>query len=366
MKQYGVLHIDLGKSFRGGQRQVFYLARFLKENGITTGCVVASGGELEKRLAGIGVSTFPINYRGYDIVGESRRIRRICAEMGYNIVHAHDSHGHNIALTLAFIDSAIRVVVTRRVISSKPKNVVSRFKYNSKSVTLFIAVSTAVERELLDLGVPDRRVVHIPSGVDLHYFRSVETDGFRTSYGIPDSKFYIGTASALDDNKDIDTLINAISKLSYDRDDFILLVAGDGSRRTEVEKLIDFIEVGKRVKMLGHIDKMPEFYSLLDVFVLSSRSEGLGTSLIEAGACDTAPVVSECGGPLDFIEEGRTGFVFPVEDDEKLYRIIGSLLDEEQLRKTVATNAAKRASEYGIDVVCREVVEQYNRIALQM
>jgi glycosyltransferase involved in cell wall biosynthesis len=361
-----VLHIDLGESFRGGQRQVFYLARYLKENGIDTGCVVASGGELERRLRDIGVNTFPIKYRGYDVVRESMRLRRVCSEMGYNIVHAHDSHGHNIALTTAFIDDSIRVVVTRRVISGKPKNMASRFKYTSPSIALFIAVSTAVEGELLDWGVSDRKVVHIPSGVDMRYFGRVETDGFRKRHGIPDRKFYIGTASALDHNKDIDTLVNAISKLSYDRDDYILLVAGDGERRSEIEKLIEFIEVGDRVMLLGHVDEMPEFYSLLDVFVLSSRSEGLGTSLIEAGACGSALVVSDCGGPLDFVEEAVTGFVFPVENDEKLYKILATLLDDEQLRKRTATEAANRASRYDIEIVCKEVVEQYNRIALQM
>jgi len=364
MNDYAVLHIDLGRTFRGGQRQAYNLIRYLKENGIDTGCVVASGSELGNRLADIGVATYPIRYTGFDIVAESIRLRKICSEMGYSMIHAHDSHGHNMALTLRFINPTLRVVVTRRVISGKSKTLMSKWKYTSRNTDLFVAVSSVVEEELLRWGVSEGRVTHIPSGVDMRYFRRVNTEDFRKKYSIPDRKFYIGTACALDENKDVATLINMAGKLSYERDDFILLVAGTGEGREDLERLTRFIEADDRIRFLGQVSDMPEFYSLLDIYVLSSRAEGLGTSLIEAGACGCALVASDCGGPSDFIDDGRTGFLFPVEDDEKLFRIVKELLGDGDKRERAVKSFADTIDRYDMDYVCKQIVSQYNRLAL--
>ncbi len=364
MNQYAVLHIDLGRTFRGGQRQAYNLIRYLKENGIDSGCVVTSESELGNRLDEIGIPTFPIKYGGFDIVAESIRLRRVCSEMGYNMIHAHDSHGHNIALTLRFLNPALRVIVTRRVLSGKSKVLMSRWKYTSRNTDLFIAVSSVVEDELLQWGVSDGRVVHIPSGVDTKYFTLVDADEFKKRNSIPDRKFYIGTACAFDENKDVATLINMAGKLSYKYDDFILLVAGPGEGRGSLERLARFIEAEDKIRFLGQVSEMPQFYSLLDVYVLSSRSEGLGTSLLEAGACGCALVTSDCGGPRDFIDDGRTGYLFPVEDDEKLFRIVNELLEDKGKRESMAKNFAETLDQYDMDHVCRQVMTHYNRLAM--
>jgi len=364
MKSLGILHIDLGLEFRGGQRQVFNLIRFLRQNGIATGAVVASGSELERRLTEVNVDTYPINYSAFDLAGESVRLRKLCSEMEYGILHAHDSHGHNLALTMKFLNPGLKVIVSRRVYTGRSKSVISRWKYTSGSIDMFIAVSSAVEQELIDWGVSDSRVVTIPSGVDLTHFNRVPSDEFRRSNHIPDRELYIGTACALDGNKDVATLINMAAKLSYEQDDFILLVAGDGEGRDELQNLAEFVEIADRVRFLGQIDRMAEFYSLLDIYILSSRSEGLGTSLLEAGACGCALISSDSGGPRDFIDDGEDGFIFPIEDDETLFRIVSQLAADRKNIQEVAGKFREKIDRYDMDAVSAEVVKQYNRLAL--
>ena len=109
---------------------------------------------------------------------------------------------------------------------------------------------------------------------------------------------------------------------------------------------------------------MPQFYSLLDIFVLSSRSEALPFSLIEAGACGCALVSSDCGGTGDLIEDGRTGYLFPVEDDERLFRIVNELIEDRGKRESMANNFAETIVQYDMDNVCRQVVTHYNRLAM--
>lgn len=360
----GILHIDFGKTFRGGQRQCYNLIRYLKQGGIDSGCVVTADGELEGRLEELNVPTYPVSYSGFDIVAEATRLKRVCSEMGYVIAHAHDSHGHNLALTLKFINPAIRVVVTRRVISGKDKVFLSRWKYATRSIDLIIAVSSRVKDELIRWGVSDSRIAHIPSGIDTKYFRKMETGAFKQHYGIPDRKHYIGTACALDENKDVETLLNSVAKLSYKQKDFILLIAGKGDRLDEYKRLARFIEIEEYVRFLGGVDEMPQFYSLLDLYVLSSRSEGLGTSLLEAGACGCPVVSSRSGGPEEYIRHGENGFLFDIEDDEALLGIMWKLLTDDALRNETAGNFKKTVERFDIENVSSEVARQYRRLAV--
>jgi len=360
----GILHIDLGKSFRGGQRQCYNLIRYLKQNGIESGCVVSSGCELEERLKELNVPTYPITYSGFDIVGEAARLRKVCGEMDYKIVHAHDSHGHNLALTLKFINPAIRVVVTRRVITGKEKAFISRWKYSNRGIDLFIAISGQVRDELLRWGVSDSRVAQIPSGIDMKHFRPVDTDSFKTRYGIPDRKYYIGTACALDANKDVETLLNAAAGLSYEQDDFMLLVAGDGERFDEYKRLAKFIEIEDRVRFLGTVEEMPKFYSMLDVFVLSSKSEGLGTSLLEAGACGSPVISSRCGGPEEFIKHNENGLLFDIENNEELAKLLESCLLDLELRSRLAKNFKETVQSFDIENIISEITGHYRRLAV--
>jgi glycosyltransferase involved in cell wall biosynthesis len=360
----GILHIDFGKTFRGGQRQCYNLIRYLKQDGIDSGCVVTADSELEAKLKELNVPAFPVSYSGFDIVAEATRLKRVCNEMGYVIAHAHDSHGHNLALTLKFINPSIRVVVTRRVLSGKDKVFLSRWKYTTRSIDLFIAVSSQVKDELIRWGVSDSRLIHIPSGIDTKYFRRMETDAFRQRYGIPDRKHYIGTACALDENKDVETLLNSVAKLSYKQQDFILLIAGQGDRLDEYKRLAKFIEIEEYVRFLGMVDEMPQFYSLLDVYVLSSRSEGLGTSLLEAGACGCPVISSRSGGPEDYIRHGKNGCLFDVEDDETLADLLERLLSDEKLRMEIAGTFKKTVERFDIENVSSEIAEQYRRLAV--
>lgn len=360
----GILHIDLGKTFRGGQRQCYNLIRYLKQDGIDSGCVVAADSELEAKLKELNVPTFPVSYSGFDIVAEATRLKRVCNEMGYVIAHAHDSHGHNLALTLKFISPTIRVVVTRRVLSGKDKVFLSRWKYTTRSIDLFIAVSAPVKDELIRWGVSDSRIAHIPSGIDTKYFRKMDTDSFKLRFGIPDRKYYIGTACALDENKDVETLLNSAAKLSYKQQDFMLLIAGQGDRLDEYRRLAKFIEIEQYVRFLGSVDEMPQFYSLLDLYVLSSRSEGLGTSLLEAGSCGCPVISSRSGGPEDYIRHGENGFLFDIEDDETLLQIIWKLLTDDGHRNEIADSFKKTVERFDIENVSSEVAGQYRRLAV--
>lgn len=138
-----VLHIDTGRQMRGGQWQVDYLIRGLQARGVE--CLLLA--PAESPLHGRGLPTAELSVL---------RLRREKADL----IHAHDSRGHSMALW-----SSAPVVVARRVAFARAPHVLSKWKYGR--ARRFLAVSEFVKRLLVDEGVPAEKVGVVPDGVPL-------------------------------------------------------------------------------------------------------------------------------------------------------------------------------------------------------
>ncbi|MDD4051715.1 MAG: glycosyltransferase family 4 protein, partial [candidate division Zixibacteria bacterium] len=163
-----ILHIDTGRAFRGGQRQVVLLAERLQRQGIeqVVACPVHS--ELIRRLASIPtveLSTYSLVRKLY-----LRPLRDAILAHGLTIVHAHDSEAHTLGMLLKIAIPPLKLVVTRRVVFPPRGFFGAWFKYR-RQVNRFIAISAASAESLVKAGVDKDRVSVIPSGIDL---RAVE------------------------------------------------------------------------------------------------------------------------------------------------------------------------------------------------
>ena len=155
-----VLHIDLGKAWRGGQRQVYLLARAQRDAGHEPLVVAPPDSPLLRRARGAGLAVSAVGAAGdWDIRAAGRVAQRI-KNWRADIVHAHDARAHAIALAALVGRRRIPLVVTRRV-AFVPRG---RIKYG-KRVARFIAISNAVRASLLAGGVDPERVDVVYSGV---------------------------------------------------------------------------------------------------------------------------------------------------------------------------------------------------------
>src|SRR5215210_9395229 len=91
-----ILHVDAGRSWRGGQRQVFLLATGLRDLGYRTLVVAPTGSPLIKRAERAGLPTYRLTLRGEWDLRSARELRAVSREWGANIVHAHDARSHSI------------------------------------------------------------------------------------------------------------------------------------------------------------------------------------------------------------------------------------------------------------------------------
>ena len=96
---------------------------------------------------------------------------------------------------------------------------------------------------------------------------------------------------------------------------------------------------GDNIIMPGYVDDIWKYYKAMDIFLLTSRSEGFSLALLEAGISSVPLVASDIPGNDEFIKNGENGFLFSLNDTDELVRIINRLSGDPELRKDLGRNA---------------------------
>src|SRR5205807_9503285 len=145
--------------------------------------------------------------------------------------------------------------------------------------------------------------------------------------------------------KDFVTLVGALAHLESP---FRALIVGDGPDRPAIEEALRRHDLTDRVELAGERNDVPELLAAADVFVLSSRSEGLPVSVLEAMAAELPVVATAVGGLPELVVEGETGFLVPPGDARALGAALGRLLADAELCRRLG-EAGRRRVEAGFE-----------------
>ncbi len=152
----------------------------------------------------------------------------------------------------------------------------------------------------------------------------------------------------LEEQKNFKLLIKVFSQIQTD---WKLFIAGDGTQKEELEKMIK----KDNIKLIGIRKDIFDFYKKASIFVLSSKKEGFPNALIEAMACGCACVAFDCPyGPSEIIENYKNGILVENQNEEKLKEAIELLIKDENLRKKLAKEAVKVKEKYSIEKIADE------------
>ncbi len=206
-----------------------------------------------------------------------------------------------------------------------------------------IAVSDS-EKELLNSTLKfHNKIITINNGIDLN-----EIDSFKYSkkeiikrLKIPENVKILLTLTRLSPQKDTLTLLKAIKVVKEKFSHFVLLIAGDGEERENLEKFVKKYNLEKYVKFLGWREDIYELISISDIGILSSKKEGLPYSLLEFSAFKKPLIGTNTIGIKDCIKHGENGFLFPVGDFKRLSNYLLFLLTDDELRKIFGEKGRK-------------------------
>lgn len=211
-----------------------------------------------------------------------------------------------------------------------------------------VGVGGSVRQALIDNeGIPADRIAVIYNGVDVSAFDGPPPDrvAVRREIGAGPDDLVILQVARLDHLKDHATAIRTIRRVAAGRSDVRLVLVGEGPEREKVEAAIAECDVAPQVRLLGLRDDVPRLLRSADLFLLTSISEGIPVTLIEAMAAGLPVVSTDVGGVAEVVEAGRTGLLAPSGDDAALARAVLRLAGDPDLRRTMGRHGHQRAGE---------------------
>lgn len=191
-----------------------------------------------------------------------------------------------------------------------------------------VAPSQGVMNDLTEeMGLPRERVVVIPNPLALALIRQRAAEPPEHPWFEPGNVPVILGVGRLSSQKDFPTLIGAFAKVVSERA-CRLIILGEGEDRTALHKLVVSLGLSEQVAMPGFVDNPFSYLKHSAVYVLSSPSEGLPNTLLEALAVGTPAVATDCpSGPREILEGGRWGRLVPVADVEAMAEAINAALN---------------------------------------
>ncbi len=309
-----VLHIDTELTWRGGENQLRLLLQGLARSDAESFVAVRPDSAAAARLKGV-APLLALPMRGGFDLGAARALARACDTHAIDLIDAHTSNAHLLALLTKILRPKVRLVVHRRVDYPPAGGPLNGWKYRTLKVDRYVAISAAIKRILVAYGLPGPRIAVVPSAVDgaayAAFDRAAEKAALATAYGIDPRLPFVGNASALSPQKDYPTLLEAARLLKAQRVPFHLFIAGDGGERDALERQRIAAGLEHDVTFLGFIEEVPRFLSALDVFALTSAFEGLGTIVLEAAHAGLCVVATAVGGVPEVVRDGETGLLAP-------------------------------------------------------
>jgi glycosyltransferase involved in cell wall biosynthesis len=212
-----------------------------------------------------------------------------------------------------------------------------------------------------ETGFPCNRMQVIPNGVDLRRIDRAG-GGARAELGIGPEDFVVGTVARLDATKDTMTLARAFARLYRLRREtnLKLLIVGDGDQKVVIERFVAEQGLGEAVICTGVRQDAPRLYGAMNVFALSSLSEGMPLTALEAMSARLPVVATNVGALPELVEEGGTGFLVEPKDDRALAERLARFYSEPELARRFGEAARRKVErEYSLEAMLRRYAELY-------
>lgn len=336
------VHLDTARTWRGGQHQVLLTVTGLCELGHPAVLVAHSSGVLSQRVKE-GLRMVALNPSGEFDLQAGWQLHRILRSISPDVVHVHDPMG--VALIAMALKMQPRlqprplIVASRRVDFHLKKNAFSKWKY--RHVDVFIAVSHVIARMLIEDGIPADRIAVVHDGVPIGMIDKTPAIDVHKELWLPHGSPVVGNVAALVPHKGQKDLIAAAARVVRAVPDARFVILGEGELRPVLEQQVKDLGLERHVFLPGFRADALSLQKSFDIFVMSSITEGLGSSMLDALACGTPVVGTYAGGIPEAIDHGRTGLLVKPHHPDELAAAIVRLLRNPTLRATLG--AAGRA-----------------------
>ena len=337
-----ICHMNFNKGFRGSGRQTEILIRALAERGFAQRVALRARSALAGRLAGI--DRLEVVELGKPFFAHPG----VCK--GVRLVHAHTGQAAQLA-AVGHLLHRTPYIITRRVDNPIRNDLINRLTY--RRAARVVALSRVIRQRVTDL-LPDLKVAMIPDALARLPVDPGELERLRAKYA---GKFLVGHTGELSNaHKGQLYLIRAARRLKEEAPDMHILLMGHGEDeqlfRREAEGL-------SNVELVGFVDNVGDYLSILDVFTYPSLHEGMGSAILDAMDFGLPVVATDVDGIPDIVDQEVTGLLVPPADPEGLGNALLRVYRDPDLRRRMGRAGKEKAGLFSPERIAELYLELY-------
>ena len=361
----------------GTERQFLYAANGLDRSrfAVDVACMSREGPLMSSLSPDVQVHTYPVHGSFYSCrsILSQLRLTKDIRKRQFDLVHTYGWYPNVFAIpasSLAFRPSIIASIRDAGAYMTNTK--IQALKFVCRLADCVVANSSAGRNWLVEQGVNEQKIEVIRNGIILprRPERTSRLSPVRKEFGIPAGTPVCACVGRLVSGKGIDFYLRAARIVLERGRDVRFLMIGAGSSEvnygSEVEMLAQQLKLDHRVIFTGQRQDVPQILRDVDIVVHPSLTEGLSNVILEAMAACIPVIATRVGGNPELVEDGRTGFLVPVEDAREIADAICRLLDEPNMAHAFGERARRRvADEFALDRMLGNTEALYLRLAEQ-
>jgi glycosyltransferase involved in cell wall biosynthesis len=367
IQKIDVLHLIGTLAAGGAERNLYYLAPCMARSKLRYGiCCLLRRGEFADEIESLGVPVFEIGYRRRYLVRTVLALRKLLKQRNVTVLHTHLYESGFVGRLAGWL-AGTPVIITHEHGKTLWKKWYHR--WFERFALHFTDLRIAVSQDIVNLrmryeATPPSKIRLVYNAVDPRAFevapevRRVK----RTELGIDDS-FVVGTVGRLVVAKSYDLLLEVAREICAKRPNVRFVLVGDGPLAGELSQMRDSYNLQERFILLGRRTDIPELMAAIDLYIISSRREGLPLALIEA-MMSARPIVSTAvGGIPDTLTHSCDGILVEPGNKAALVGAVDALIDNRSRMEVLGQNARKKAIErYSPERVLAELEMIYEEI----
>ncbi len=357
-----ILHLSTPYSWRGGEQQIAYLSTEMKAMGIEQVFLCAEAGALHEFAEAEGFTVFPFRPGFLSLGSDAALLKRICKNYQIDLLHVHDSKAHTVAFVAAVLGNKTPILLSRKVDFPIDTNFLSRKKYNSPAIKKIICISAKI-KEILSLSIKDTsKLTVVYDGIDLESIEKLPKADLRTEFNIPSDVKIIGNIAALAPHKDYFTFVDTAEKILAQQPKTKFMIVGAGELESQIKNYVKRKNLQDHIIMTGFREDAKSLLKAFDVFLTSSKTEGLGSSTLDAFAAGIPVVATNAGGIPEIVKDEETGLLAPVKSSDELAKQVLRILNDAELWKLLINTASMWVRNFDKREMAKKTVEVYREV----
>ena len=359
-----ILHLTFDMNIGGTEQVIYHLCNGLNADLFTCHIACLDGyiGPLGKKLQAENFAVTCFNRKAGLDFKLIKELRTYLKNHKIDIVHCHQYTPYIYGLFAATLLN-IEVIFTEHGRFYPDSYKWKRFLLNpilSLKTKAITSISKATKEALITFeNFPKEKIQVIYNGLAFSP-REQTSSTVKNSLGVKESSLLFGTVARLDPIKNQTMMLEALSQLVKKGRECHLIIVGDGEMREELESLAQKLNLANNVTFTGFITEPQKYFQAIDVFLLTSFSEGTSMTILEAMANKKPCIVTDVGGNPELINNNISGLVIENDNTEELTAAMEKLISDKEMRVDFGNNAQEHfQKKFTNHAMCSQYSELY-------